>query len=1155
MEGSEIGQMTFEAELSKHRGPEEGRSPTPTTQANTNTVAETVAVTDGNVSQPEETTVSKAPLGTFSLASSLDSVKSGTGTLSTPGESAYSMNAADYSLGPAIGFGSSAIVYYANYLPMGTPVAIKMIELDHFERNQIDELRREIQVMTLCRHPNLLRVLSSFVHQAKLWIVTPYLSGGSCLDIMKTGFREGFEEPIIATILAQALRGLDYLHKNGHIHRDFKAGNLLMDEEGCVQLADFGVSSCLSEDVDRRGVRKTFVGTPCWMAPEVMEMSGRGYDGKADIWSFGITALELAYGQAPFSRYPPMKVIYMTLSGAPPTLDRQRAKYRYSRTFKEMIDACLHKDPNKRPTAELLLKHPFFRAARKKYFLMGEVLARVPSLQDRPRVKRLIKQVNDVRADEVRERETFLGGGTLEGDADKGKYDDEGEDVPTPAQWEFSSDYGVRGGLDGEDQVDIVDSSTPPPPGHGGVEHQNYSTETTTDMPGISTSTGGTLTKSSRFVVESNKERAAEEYDEEKDENGDITREPTQASPLETRTDDGLSTTATSATSTNPKDPALNEEDEETTIKKGRFSVLESATPTGAGDTPPSSSSSSSSPAQPATSSLPLSNAPCVPPSTLPEECEEGRRSRFQVETTTMVMGATNGASGLTGSPLVPQTATLAPQSSSVAATLTSSRFEVSTTGATMAVPVGTEPSALTAEGDSSMAHPMAHPVVAHLLAHTGRPYGHSQHQHHPSIYSENQSQFEYSGPMVARSSLPPISAVPRNGSDFAPMYQYQHQSQPQHRSYGQQYPLPPSSSQYHQHYQSTQLTGALQVHPSQIDQLLLLNELMRQQLLELRHSPLPPPLELSWNSHAQHPPPPLPSDSHHLGSTHSTMRDYSRDWPRGISVTSPSALASGNVPPPFYPSRTSMYGGVPDADQDFEEDPEDNNIMLPPPLTTHYTNQGIPLVASYSPHPSMGGMTVGGTNTMTASSLLHCHKRRSFSIDHRYRPPTMPSMSGNISSIPATGPLTNGAPSQVPPSHFQSSFASQVQTISGAQDLRPPHQQHRSVQSLKSPTYHHNSHAIGGDSVPILSSGNEPPPFQAGHHYHPLHYAHSQNNNTHHHPHHHQSTPMPLTMADDVASARLYRGEASLDPVESMRRQLEALQRENQQLRKQQGS
>jgi serine/threonine protein kinase len=114
--------------------------------------------------------------------------------------------------------------------------------------------------MALSKHPNVLRVYGSFVNGSKLYIVTPYLSGGSCLDIMKTAFPEGFDEVSIATVLKQALEGLIYLHKNGHIHRDVKAGNLLMDDDGAVLLADFGVSSSLVENGES-GLRKTFVGT------------------------------------------------------------------------------------------------------------------------------------------------------------------------------------------------------------------------------------------------------------------------------------------------------------------------------------------------------------------------------------------------------------------------------------------------------------------------------------------------------------------------------------------------------------------------------------------------------------------------------------------------------------------------------------------------------------------------------------------------------------------------------------------------------------------------------------------------------------------------------------------------------------------------------
>ncbi|CAG8521280.1 14813_t:CDS:2, partial [Acaulospora colombiana] len=297
-------------------------------------------------------------------------------------EHTFSSNLDDYDINKnnPIGYGASAIVYGAIYRPLNKTVAVKMIDLDYFERDQIDEVRRETQLMSLSKHPNILRVYCSFVNESKLFIVTPYMSAGSCSDIMKTAYPDGFEETVIATILKQALQGLDYLHKHGQIHRDVKAGNLLVDEDGTVLLADFGVSSSLIEGGDKKS-RKTFVGTPCWMAPEVME--GAEYDYKADIWSFGITSLELATGHAPFAKYPPLKVIMVTIQNEPPTLDRDATKHKYASSFKEMIDKCLQKDPTKRPTTEKLLAHAFFKQARKKDYLVTRILQSLVPLEER----------------------------------------------------------------------------------------------------------------------------------------------------------------------------------------------------------------------------------------------------------------------------------------------------------------------------------------------------------------------------------------------------------------------------------------------------------------------------------------------------------------------------------------------------------------------------------------------------------------------------------------------------------------------------------------------------------------------------------------------------------------------------------------------------
>ncbi|KAH6576855.1 hypothetical protein BASA62_001195 [Batrachochytrium salamandrivorans] len=338
-------------------------------------------------------------LGTGGSSLSISSLHSSNGRGSSNNNNnddqcAYSMNPEDYELGQVIGQGSSASVYIAKYKPLNRAVSMKVIDLDLFERNQIDELRREIQIMSLSKHANLLPVYGSFVNGSKLFIVTPFLAGGSCLDIMKTSFKEGFDEVSIATILKQTLQGLDYLHKNGLIHRDVKAGNLLIDKDGLVQLADFGVSSSLMDSGDRRGLRKTFVGTPCWMAPEVMEQSG--YDYKADIWSFGITALELANAQAPYAKFPPLKVLMLTLQNEPPTLDRDSTKVRSSRMFKDMIDMCLKKDPTHRPTTERLLQHSFFKSAKKNFYLVSSILSHMVPITERQHLHtvKVIQQEN-----------------------------------------------------------------------------------------------------------------------------------------------------------------------------------------------------------------------------------------------------------------------------------------------------------------------------------------------------------------------------------------------------------------------------------------------------------------------------------------------------------------------------------------------------------------------------------------------------------------------------------------------------------------------------------------------------------------------------------------------------------------------------------------
>ncbi|PUZ38264.1 hypothetical protein GQ55_9G182600 [Panicum hallii var. hallii] len=308
------------------------------------------------------------------------------GSGAAAGPPTFTVNPGDYRLMEEVGYGAHAVVYRAIFLPRNEVVAVKCLDLDQLNNN-IDEIQREAQIMSLIDHPNVIRAYCSFVVEHSLWVIMPFMTEGSCLHLMKISYQDGFDEPVIGSILKETLKALEYLHRQGQIHRDVKAGNILIDSAGVVKLGDFGVSACMFDRGDRQRSRNTFVGTPCWMAPEVLQ-PGTGYNFKADIWSFGITALELAHGHAPFSKYPPMKVLLMTLQNAPPGLDYERDK-RFSKSFKEMVAMCLVKDQTKRPTAEKLLKHSFFKNAKPPELTIKSILSDLPPLWDRVKALQL----------------------------------------------------------------------------------------------------------------------------------------------------------------------------------------------------------------------------------------------------------------------------------------------------------------------------------------------------------------------------------------------------------------------------------------------------------------------------------------------------------------------------------------------------------------------------------------------------------------------------------------------------------------------------------------------------------------------------------------------------------------------------------------------
>ncbi|XP_059655676.1 serine/threonine-protein kinase 1 isoform X2 [Cornus florida] len=259
-----------------------------------------------------------------------------------------------YELLHELGKGSYGAVYKARDLKTSELVAIKVISLSEGEEGY-EEIRGEIEMLQQCNHPNVVRYLGSYQGEEYLWIVMEYCGGGSVADLMNIT-DEALEECQIAYICREALKGLSYLHSIFKVHRDIKGGNILLTEQGEVKLGDFGVAAQLTRTMSKRN---TFIGTPHWMAPEVIQENR--YDGKVDVWALGVSAIEMAEGLPPRSTVHPMRVLFMiSIEPAPMLEDKEK----WSLVFHDFVAKCLTKEPRLRPTAAEMLKHKFIEKCK-----------------------------------------------------------------------------------------------------------------------------------------------------------------------------------------------------------------------------------------------------------------------------------------------------------------------------------------------------------------------------------------------------------------------------------------------------------------------------------------------------------------------------------------------------------------------------------------------------------------------------------------------------------------------------------------------------------------------------------------------------------------------------------------------------------------------
>ncbi|KAJ2513442.1 kinase that interacts with cdc31p [Coemansia sp. RSA 1939] len=265
------------------------------------------------------------------------------------------LSARRYEKKELVGRGAYGVVYRGRDTVTGRIVAIKILNLDYEE--DFSDMQREINLLSQLHSPHIAQYYGSFIESSRMWIIMDYASGGSIHKLMQAG---PVDEKYISSIMYGVLLALDYLHISGIMHRDIKAANILVTTEGVVQLCDFGVAR---QVMQASAKSYSFVGTPYWMAPEVIQ-KGQVYDFKADIWSLGITAYEITTGVPPYADEDPKRALFLIPRKGPKQLTPEQA----SKEMRDFVSRCLEVDFTQRPSArELLKQSKFVRAGHGKH--------------------------------------------------------------------------------------------------------------------------------------------------------------------------------------------------------------------------------------------------------------------------------------------------------------------------------------------------------------------------------------------------------------------------------------------------------------------------------------------------------------------------------------------------------------------------------------------------------------------------------------------------------------------------------------------------------------------------------------------------------------------------------------------------------------------